>query len=143
MKIFAGDLFSCCLSLALSAWSLSAAVEGRITKAELGTDKTEKYEPVNPATEFHPDTAQIVCVWTTQGVKAGTALRVVWIAEDVGKLAPPNYKIIELSMKTETGVHGSSYLTKPNKGFPAGKYRLEIYLEGELAKTVPFTIAAR
>jgi len=129
------------LSLMLSAWPASAAAEGRITKAVLGTGRTDKYEIVNPTTEFQPDTAQIVCVWKSEGVKPGTPVRGVWIAEDVGSVAPPNFKIDEAS--SALYVEGSFYLSKPNKGFPVGKYRLEIYLGKELAKIVAFTVKAK
>lgn len=137
----AEKMLACCLGLTLSAWCLRAAENGRITKAELGTDRTDKFEIVNPTTVFRPDTAQVVCVWKTEGVKPGTTVRAVWIAEDVGKVAPPNFKIAEAS--DAAAVSGSFYLTKPNNGFPIGKYRLEIYLGAELARTVPFTVAAR
>ena len=118
----------------------SAAAQGRITKAVLGTDRTDNYEIVNPKVEFPPDTPQIVCIWKSEAVKPGTPVRAVWIAEDVGAAAPPNTKVDEITTSSYTG--GSFYLTKPNKGWPVGRYRLEIYLGKELAKTVPFAIKA-
>jgi hypothetical protein len=118
----------------------SAAAPGRITKAVLGTDRTHNYEIVNPRVEFPPDTPQVVCIWKSEDVKPGTPVRAVWIAEDVGAAAPPNTKIDEITTTSYTG--GSFNLTKPNKGWPVGRYRLEIYLGKELAKTVPFAIKA-
>jgi uncharacterized membrane protein len=38
---------------------------------------------------------------------------------------------------------GSFALNKPNTGFPVGKYRVELYLGGTLAKTLPFTVKAK
>lgn len=131
------------LALLLGVAPASVAAEGTIVKAELGTGKTEKFEIVNPTTEFRPDTAEIVCVWKSEGVKTGTSVRGVWIAEDVGDVAPPNFKIDEATLASSTGTAGSFNLTRPNKGFPVGKYRVEIYLGKELAKTVPFTVKAR
>jgi hypothetical protein len=129
------------LALLLSTAPASAAAEGSIAKAVLGMGRTETFEIVNPTTEFWPDTAQIVCVWKAEGVKPGTPVRGVWIAEDVGAVAPLNFKIAEATSSLYK--KGSFYLTKPNKGFPVGKYRLEIYLGKELAKTVPFIVKAR
>jgi hypothetical protein len=74
-------------------------------------------------------------------VKSRASMRSAWIAEDVGKMAPPNYKIGEETLKN--GISGSFTLSKPTKGFPVGKYRLELYLEGKLTITVGFTVSAR
>ncbi len=85
----------------------------------------------------------IYCAWTADGLKTGTPIRGVWIAEDVGKAAPPNYKIDEATISLAFGGKGRFSLSKPNNGFPPGKYRLEIYLGKEIARTIPFTIKAK
>jgi hypothetical protein len=122
-----------------------AAAQARISKAELGTGVTDKFEITGATTEFKPDIPRIYCSWKVEGAKAGTPVRGVWIAEDVGKVAPPNYKIDEVTFRPPVGApdHGSFALNKPNIGFPVGKYRLEIYLGGTLAKTIPFTVKAK
>lgn len=134
-----------CLGLLFCIGPTVAAGQGRISSAVLGTGVTDKYEIVNPTSEFSPDTAKIYCAWKTEGLKAGTAVRGVWIAENVGNVAPPNYKIDEATFTPPSGTasQGAFALNKPNKGFPVGKYRLEIYLGKDLAKTVPFTVKAR
>jgi hypothetical protein len=132
-----------CLGLFLCAWPEIAAAQPRITKAVLGTGATAKYEIVNPTTEFAPDTPKIFCAWRAEGVKTGTPVRGVWIAEDVGKVAPPNYKVDETTLNLPFANEGTFALSKPNKGFPPGKYRLEIYLGKDLAKTLPFTVRAK
>lgn len=38
---------------------------------------------------------------------------------------------------------GTVSLSKPTNGFPIGRYRLEIYVGKELAKTIPFTVKAK
>ena len=133
-----------CLGILLGAWPVIAAGQARITKAQLGAGVTPNFDIISPATEFNPDTAKIYCAWKAEGLKSGTQLRGVWIAEDVGKAAPPNFKIDEASF-TSPGIsaQGNFALSKPNKGFPVGKYRLEIYVGSDLAKTVPFTIKAK
>ncbi len=133
----------CCLGVCLCIWPEPAAGQARITKALLGTGATDKYEIVNPATEFLPDTPKIYCAWTAEGVKAGTPVRGVWIAEDVGNVAPANYKIDEATLNLPFVDKGTFSLSKPNNGFPVGKYRLEIYLGKDLVKTVRFTVKAK
>ena len=129
-----------CLVLILG--TTIAVAQGTISSAVLGTGVTAKFEIINPTNVFSPDTPMIYCAWKTQGLKAGTNVRGVWIAEDVGNAAKPNFKIDEATFTPPMGVAsaGSFALNKPNKGFPVGKYRLEIYLGSTLAKTVPFTV---
>jgi hypothetical protein len=132
-----------CLALILAALPLPAA-DGRITAA-LGTGSTEDLQVVNPASEFGRDTAKVVCVWKAEGVTPGSHIRGIWIAEDTGGAAPPNYKIDEATAIAKTAHDrfnsgGTFTVSRPTKGWPAGRYRLEIYLENELARTVRFAI---
>ena len=140
--IFLGALV-CYVSLTLTAPPAFPATSARITRAELGTGQTDKYEIVNPMIVFAADTIKIVCVWRAEGVKAGSQLRGAWIAEDVGKVAPPNYKIDEATLNVLIANQGSFSLSKPNAGFPVGKYRLEIYAGNDLIKTLSFTVKAK
>ena len=119
-----------------------AAEQARITDAQLGLGVTPQFDIVNPATEFSPDTPKIYCAWKAEGLKSGSSVRGVWIAEDVGKAARPNFKIDEAIFTPPIGKAsaGAFMLSKPNKGFPVGKYRLEIYVGNDLLKTVPFTV---
>jgi hypothetical protein len=72
---------------------------GRITYAELGTGLDADQRLVNASTSFAPDTAEIVCVWRVEGVPSGGGtIRFVWVAEDTGGVAPPNYAILEKSL---------------------------------------------
>jgi hypothetical protein len=130
------------LGLFLCVWPAMASGQ-RITQAVLGTGATDKYEIVNPTTVFTPDTPKIYCAWKAEGVKAGTPVRGVWIAEDVGNVAPANYKIDEATLNVPLATEGTFSLSKPNNGFPVGKYRLEIYLGKDLAKTLQFTVKAK
>ncbi|HWX55155.1 MAG TPA: hypothetical protein VN176_11255 [Verrucomicrobiae bacterium] len=132
-----------CLLAMLCAGEASG--QARVTQAVLGLGTTEKYEIVNPTSEFKPDTPKIYCAWKVEGAKSGTPVRGVWIAVDVGSVAPPNYKIDEATFTPPIGSpdNGSFALSKPNTGFPPGKYRLEIYLDKTLAKTLSFTVKGK
>ena len=119
--------------------------EPRVTEAVLGLDKVDKpngYEIVKPGKVFRPDSPQIVCVFKVEGAGVGAKTRSVWIAEDVGKAAPPNYRIAEKSLTLPFLDRGAFSLSKPNNGFPVGSYRLEIYMGDKLAKTLKFSIEA-
>ena len=139
------QVIAACLGVLVLSCSINAAAQGTISSAVLGTGVTDKFEIINPTNVFTPDTQRIYCAWKTQGLKAGTSVRGVWFAEDVGAAAKPNFKIDESTFTPSFGVAsaGSFALNKPPKGFPVGKYRLEIYLGQTLAKTVPFTVKAK
>ncbi|MGH9410913.1 MAG: hypothetical protein ACRD1V_15835, partial [Vicinamibacterales bacterium] len=81
--------------------AVAAAGQARITSAVLGQDRilnAGHYEIVKPTTEFRPDSAKIACVFTVEGARLGTVITSVWIAEDVGDQAPPNFKIDEKTL---------------------------------------------
>src|SRR5262249_33454309 len=138
-----GILAGCSVSATTgSVKPASTKNEMRIVKAEMGTGKNDNYEVVNPGTTFPNDTPEFMCVWTAEA-PTDTDVRGVWIAEDVGKVAEPNHKIADATVKLLPSRVGEFSLSKPNNGWPVGKYRLEIYLAGTLAKSVPFTVQAK
>lgn len=113
----------------------------RVTRAEMGTESTENYQIIGASTEFYTDTPKIVCVWNTAGADPSVPIKSVWIAEDIGDGAPPNYRLAENSA---SGINeGRFYITSPANGWPIGKYRLEIYIGENLAKQIPFTVKQR
>jgi hypothetical protein len=127
-----------------TATTAASPTTPQVTLAELGTGDTDDYQIVGAADSFPSSTPHIVCVFTVQGIAAGTTIRGDWIAEDVGSAAPPNTKIGEKTLESpENGtVSGDFVLNAPSGGLAAGKYRLEVYLGDTLAKTMPFTITA-
>jgi hypothetical protein len=94
-----------------------------------------------PTTTFAPDTPKIFARWQGETLAKGDKIRSVWIAEDVGEVAPPNYKLDEASVAADgPRAFGTFTITKPTKGWPVGKYRLEIYQGDNLVETVKFDI---
>ena len=82
-------------------------------------------------------------MFKVEGASLGATVKGVWIAEDTGGAAPPNYKILEKSLTLPFINTGSFVITKPNNGWPVGSYRFEIYFGDTLAKTLKFTVKAR
>jgi hypothetical protein len=107
-------------------------------EAAMAKDKDTK-----PAETFAADVPKLYAFFRTSGTKSGDTLRGVWIAEDVGSAAPKETKIDEATLTAdEDDFYGAFSLTKPTKGWPSGKYRVEIYADDQLATTVKFTINA-
>ena len=94
-----------------------------------------------PTKIFAPDVPKVHALFKTKGAQTGDKLRGVWIAEDVGDAAPANTKIDETTLTLEGDVgDGDFSCSKPTKGWPAGKYHVDIYANDKLATTVKFTI---
>ena len=96
-----------------------------------------------PSTTFASNTPKLYAIFKTEGAKTGDKIRGVLIAEDVGDVAPANTKVLEtiLDMEGDTEAGDFSF-SKPTNGWPVGKYRVEIYVNDELATAAKFTIKA-
>lgn len=67
--------------------------------------------------------------------------RVVWIAEEVDGVAPPDYKVDEAStIASASTAHGILTLSRPEGGWAEGTYRVEFYLDGTLVDAVKVKI---
>ncbi|HEX8069183.1 MAG TPA: CHAT domain-containing tetratricopeptide repeat protein [Pyrinomonadaceae bacterium] len=134
---------ACATALGAAAILTHAQAGARIVAAQLGGGNTPDYRIVNPATTFAPDAPQVVCVWRVVNVPAsGATLRSVWVAVDTGGVVSPNYEIAGRAYPltqagTATGVFS---LSRPDNGWPAGRYRLDLYLDDRLAQSLPFSI---
>ena len=96
-----------------------------------------------PTTTFASTTPKLYAIFKTEGAKAGDKIRGVLIAEDVGDVAPANTKVLETILDVEGDTEAGDFsFSKPTNGWPVGKYRVEIYLNDELATTAKFTINA-
>ncbi|SRR5437773_2398099 len=128
------------LSLLTAAVILASVAHAGDPKVEavIAKDKDTK-----PATTFPANIPKLYAFIRTKGTEKGDKLRGVWIAEDVGDAAPKKTKIDEATLTAdEDDFYGAFSLTKPTKGWPVGKYKIEIYLGDELATTTTFTIKA-
>jgi hypothetical protein len=94
-----------------------------------------------PQTEFAPDTPKIVLDVLLRGFKAGDKVTASWIAEKT-KIAPPNYKIASTNYEVGTLNTLLFSMTKPNAGWPAGDYRVDVTYNGEQELSQHFKVVA-
>ena len=95
----------------------------------------------NATTRFTSDSSKIRAAWKGRGLEAGDQIQVVWLAEDVGIDAPKDSKITEAAVTAyKPDDDGVFALAQPKGGWPLGKYRCEVYLNGKLMQTIDFTI---
>lgn len=118
-----------------------------IAAARGGEVKVEAVMMTEPhgrdVTSYMADAPKLYAIFKTEGVTNGDKIRAVWIADDVGQAAPAGTKIDEktLTMEGDTD-DGVFSLSRPTKGWPPGKYHLDIYVNGDLATKLNFAIKA-
>lgn len=94
-----------------------------------------------PATTFSKDVPKLYAFFKSKGTAKGDELKSVWIAEDVGDAAPKNFKIDEATLSADKDdFFGAFSLSKPNNGWPVGKYRVDIYAGDKVVATAKFKI---
>ncbi len=127
MLIFAGAFAS-----ASSVWA--SGFEDIIISNAKGADETETTLPADSAAIY-------LSADVTDDVSSGSKITVSWIAVDTNGVAPANYQIDENSFSIgalENRLDAS--LSKPNAGFPVGKYKAVLSVDGKVMETVEFSI---
>ena len=125
--------------LLLVAASLEAA---RVVSVTLCEDVvTPDMVPVNIRKRFTADAPAIHALAVLEEVRPGARIRGAWISVDA--ISTPNYEIDAaevVAQASEVTAHFS--LSRPNKGWPAGNYKLNLSLDGKLVSVTMFSIAA-
>ena len=143
-------LITCSLSLAFTSTVLAkekdedadeSESEVTIEKTVLAREVEHKYEPVK---SFAADDTFAVLVFLSEA-KVGTKLKAVWTIVDAG--GHEDEKILEKKLElTADAIKGVEEANRINfslshdKPYPTGDYKVDIYLNGELEKTVEFKI---
>jgi hypothetical protein len=94
-------------------------------------------------TTFSADAPVIWVFWKGEGLALGDTVRAIWIAEDIGAASPKDTEIrrADLKVYTREDEQGAFSLSRPgSRTWPAGKYRVDLYLNGGIAEVVKFTI---
>ena len=121
---------------ARAQWFAVAAISGQ---------QTEEGIPTKSVYIIPPDTPEFYCAWMILGTKGGDKISGTLIAEDVGKVAPPNYEIMTAVYDIPKGKSDNAWghfnFTKPTNGWPLGYYRVEIRKNGVLVAGAIFEVA--
>jgi hypothetical protein len=132
--------------LVLAALSMTAC--GRGTAQPKGEPRfasvvlTDDKERTVAKTSFAPNTPKVYAVFTLADVPAGPTVKSVWIAEQT-QVAEANHRIDEASLTMGGNVTSGNFsLSRPTSGWPAGQYRVELYLGDRLGHTARFQITA-
>jgi len=92
-------------------------------------------------TEFKSDTPALYASWHSHGIADRAEIRAVFIAENVADVSA-DYQI-DQSTTTAPSPNSSGVFTlsKPEEGWAPGNYRIEFFVDDQLAQTVKFTIS--
>jgi len=96
--------------------------------------------PINVTDQFSPDTPEIHNVLGLENVQAGTKIKADWIGINIADTPNLNIGSLEVVLKG-TDKKAQFTLMKPETGWPVGKYKIDIYINGKLATVVPFSVA--
>ena len=100
--------------------------------------KDDDGKPGAETSSFASDDRTIHCVIELNKAKKGTKVRFIWKAMDVAGSRNEEIKTIDYTTNSfENKVRG--HLTLP-RDWPAGKYRVEVYVNDGLDKTIDYTI---
>ncbi len=104
----------------------------------LGVDSQSR--PLNPTTTFSVDTLEIFCSVLLSDAPEGTSILSEWYyvsgeLEDV-----TNLLIDSVPLAADSTQYVQFSLTIPDNGWPAGEYKLVLYLDGAEEVSVPFTV---
>lgn len=108
-------------------------LEAALAKDNKGTSKTTSFGTKDPS---------IFVVLSGGDTAKGDKVKVAWIAEDVAGMSSKNKKLTE-STQTSLGAgtaFGSYHIDAGKDGFPAGKYRADLSVNGKVIKSLPFTV---
>lgn len=107
----------------------------QVTNVEMGRDVDPNNRVTAPTDQFKPSDVIYVTVLTT-GSSPSATLKSVWTYED-GQVVEETQQVISPTGEAATEFH----VSKPD-GLPAGKYRVEISLNGTPVQSKEFTITA-
>lgn len=112
---------------------------GYVEKITIARDvEGEGKNPVGP-TKVYGTKDVFHAVVAIADAPADTVFKAVWYATDIGDSASCNTHIDETDLTTD-GTRNLDFNLTPSEDWPAGSYRVEIFVNGTLEKIVRFAV---
>lgn len=114
-----------------------ASATGAISEAHMAKDDGSG-DPGQETNSFKPKDRTIHCVTKLKDAKSGTQMKFSWFIVDADNTQNEKIRDIDYTTRAlENVVHG--HLTAP-RDWPEGAYKVEVYVNGTLEKTVRYTV---
>ncbi|MBI5303665.1 MAG: zf-HC2 domain-containing protein [Chloroflexi bacterium] len=112
---------------------------GIITKSALASAVREPDgEPINPKDEFRP-TDKIYTVLGIVNAPSNTRFKAIWCVTDVGQAMPANAKLGQADL-VSSSTRNIEFTLALSRGFPVGRYRVQIYVNDVLDTVKNFSV---
>jgi hypothetical protein len=97
-----------------------------------------KGDPGEETDKFNGEDRTIHCVTKLKDAQSGTKMKFSWFVVEAGDTKNEKIRDIDYTTRAlENVVHG--HLTAP-RDWPVGKYKVEVYVNGNLEQTVHYTV---
>lgn len=137
MSRIAAVLLLMVASALIGSASVTAAGQPRIATAYLAEQKDGKR-----VSAFKPESQYVYVMFTLADAPRGTLVRCLWFAEKV-EVVPPDYKLYEAEVRMGGGGvndKGNCWISRPNNGWPVGRYRVELYVAERKGRAIRFNV---
>jgi len=112
---------------------------GYITEAVMAQDATgANFDPVG-ITDTFPGDQPIHTVVTIRNAPDGTVYKANWKVVDIGSAGTPGDSVTDYTF-TASGSQNLDFTLTPESQLPAGKYQVELYVNGALNRILDFTV---
>jgi outer membrane usher protein FimD/PapC len=111
-----------------------------LSNVTLCKDITEQMEPIAPTTVFSQDQSVFHCLLRIVNTAGAAKVKAVWIAVEAG--ASMNTVIDEATIPVDKDNLLHFSLSRGPNPWPAGKYRLDLFLNEKLKQSVDFMVQA-
>ncbi|MEW5961092.1 MAG: hypothetical protein AB1801_25480 [Chloroflexota bacterium] len=113
-----------------------------ITNAVMAKEtQGDNFEPVGVTDTYDADQAEFHAVVTIANAPSDTKVKAVWTAVDLGAAAAPNTALDETEVTVEGSRNVDFTLTPDGGAWPPGAYKVDLYLNDKLDRTLNFTVA--
>jgi hypothetical protein len=134
-------LFVLTAVLSLGSECSASFTTAKISQATMALSVDSDGKPVNPTNKFYTDTPAIYCSVIVSNAPEQTEVTSVWVYVR-GEADLENYEIDSYGLTVEGTTYVYFYMNRPTNGWPAGEYKLVLYLDGKEETSVPFTVQA-
>lgn len=109
--------------------------------AALARDSTPDFVPIDQTRSFPPSAEAFHLTFFISGAEPEDELKAIWIAVDVGDAVPRNARIDEATAVLAGHEEAGAFrLQRGAEPWPAGESKVELYVNGRLAQTLPFRV---